>query len=182
MSPLRLLASLSLAICLMGCTTMKPTDFALSRQKLVLEEYFAGHTQAWGLFQDRFGKVRRQFTVEIDGDWNGERLVLDEHFLYSDGETDRCLWTITKRADGHYEGTAADVVGTAQGMSAGNALNWGYVMDLKVGTGTVRVRFDDWMFLQPGNVIINRATVSKWGIDVGDVTLFFLKPAGTAAS
>jgi hypothetical protein len=182
MPPLRLLASLALATFLTGCSTMKPTDFADSRQKLVLEDYFAGHTQAWGLFQDRFGKVRRQFTVVIDGDWNGERLVLDEHFLYSDGETDRRIWTITKGADGLYAGTAADVVGTARGQSAGNALNWGYVMDLKVGTSTLRVSFDDWMFLQPGNVIINRATVTKWGVEVGEVTLFFRKADEKTAS
>ncbi len=37
------------------------------------------------------------------------------------------------------------------------------------------MKFDDWMFLQPGGVVINRARVSKWGIDIGEVTLFFSK-------
>jgi hypothetical protein len=161
---------------------MKPEDFANGQPKLVLEDYFAGRTQAWGLFQDRFGKVRRQFTVDIDGDWNGERLVLDEHFHYSDGETDRRVWTIHKRGEGHYEGQAGDIIGSADGIAAGNALNWAYVMDLKVGDGTLRVSFDDWMFLQPGGAMINRATVSKWGIEVGEVTLFFMKPAAQGAS
>ncbi|OAN52387.1 hypothetical protein A6A04_01485 [Paramagnetospirillum marisnigri] len=161
---------------------MKPADFAAAQPKLVLEEYFAGRTQAWGLFQDRFGTVKRQFTVEITGTWDGEQLVLDEQFLYNDGETDQRVWTIRKRADGGYEGRAADVVGVASGLSAGNALNWAYVMDLKVGDGTLRVAFDDWMFLQPGGAMINRARVSKWGIDVGEVTLFFMKPGLKAAS
>lgn len=173
---------LSFVLLVTGCTAMKPADFAHSPQTLVLEEYFAGDTRAWGLFEDRFGRVRRQFTVDIAGDWDGERLVLDEFFRYDDGETDRRTWTIRKDADGRYRGTAGDVVGTATGDAAGNALNWSYVMDLKVGDGTLRVSFDDWMFLQPGKVVINRARVSKWGIELGQVTLFFMKPEAKAAS
>ena len=167
---------------LTGCSTMKPADFANAQPKLVLEEYFAGRTQAWGLFQDRFGTVKRQFTVEITGTWNGETLVLDERFLYNDGETDQRVWTIRKLGDGSYEGLASDVVGSAAGSSAGNALNWAYIMDLKVGDGTLRVAFDDWMFLQPGGAMINRAKLTKWGFDIGEVTLFFMKPELKAAS
>ncbi|HIJ62635.1 MAG TPA: DUF3833 domain-containing protein [Rhodospirillaceae bacterium] len=180
MTPRRL-AFLSFLL-LAGCSPMKPEDFATAQPKLVLEEYFAGHTQAWGLFEDRFGKVRRQFTVDITGDWNGERLRLDEHFVYNDGETDQRIWTIRKRADGRYEGEAGDVIGTASGISAGNALYWAYAMDLKIGDGKLRVTFDDWMFLQPGGAIINRSRISKWGVDLGVVTLFFMKPAAKSAS
>jgi hypothetical protein len=178
----RFALSLSAFFLLAGCSIMKPADFASAQPKLVLEEYFAGRTQAWGLFQDRFGNVKRQFTVEITGTWNGELLVLDERFLYNDGETDQRVWTIRKLGDGSYEGRAADVVGSAAGSSAGNALNWAYVMDLKVGDGTFRVAFDDWMFLQPGGAMINRAKVTKWGFDIGEVTLFFMKPELKAAS
>ncbi len=156
-----------------GCASMKPADFAKGEPRLTLEEYFTGHTKAWGLFEDRFGKVKRQFTVDIDGTWSGEVLTLNEHFLYNDGETEQRVWTIKKIGPDRYEGTAADVVGIAQGQSAGNALNWNYTLNLKVGDGTMRVDFDDWMFLQPGGVMINRAHVSKWGIEVGSVTLFF---------
>jgi hypothetical protein len=173
---------LMVSLLLTGCNTMKPEDFANSQQRLILEKFFAGKTHAWGLFEDRFGNVKRQFTVDIDGEWDGEHLTLNEHFLYNDGETDQRTWNIHKLADGTYQGEAADVVGTARGESAGNALNWCYVMDLKVGDGTVRVSFNDWMFLQPGDVIINRAHVRKWGVEVGAVSLFFKKPDGKAPS
>jgi hypothetical protein len=33
------------------------------------------------------------------------------------------------------------------------------------------------MYLQPDGVLINRATVSKFGFKVGEVTLFFSKGA-----
>jgi hypothetical protein len=48
-------------------------------------------------------------------------------------------------------------------------------MDLPVGGSTWRVVFDDWMFLQPGGVMINRAKITKWGLEIGSVTLFFAK-------
>ena len=127
-------------------------------------------------FEDRFGTVRRQFTVEIDGKRDGDAFVLDERFVYSDGERDQRVWRIRKTGPHSYEGRAADIAGTAKGVSFGNALNWHYEMDLKIGDGTWRVRFDDWMFLQPSGVLINRARVSKFGFELGTVTLAFVKP------
>lgn len=171
---------LTVLIVVSGCTTMKPTDFRDTAPKLVLEEYFAGNTWAWGIFEDRFGTLRRQFTVNIAGSWDGRELVLDERFRYSDGERDRRVWRITKTGEHAYEGRAGDVVGTALGVSYGNVLNWRYDMDLKVGDGSWRVHFNDWMFLQPNRVLINRARVSKFGFEIGEVTLFFTKDGQAA--
>lgn len=166
---------------LSGCTSMKPVDFEGAEPRLIIEKYFAGETKAWGLFEDRFGKVRRQFTVDISGTWDGSELVLDERFLYSDGEQDQRVWRIAKTGPHSYEGRAGDVIGIAKGEAYGNALNWRYDMDLKVGDGTLRVHFNDWMYLQPSGVLINKARVSKFGIEIGEVTLAFMKPEQAAA-
>ena len=61
-----------------GCGTMNPRDFSDSSQRLDLFDYFEGHTLAWGLFEDRFGKLRRQFRVDITGTVDGDTLVLEE--------------------------------------------------------------------------------------------------------
>lgn len=172
----RTIAALSVIAVVTGCGSMQPKDFAETKPPLVIEEYFAGETRAWGIFEDRFGDLRRQFVVDIAGSWNGRELVLDENFRYSDGETDQRIWRITKLDEHRYEGTADDVVGTASGVAYGNALNWRYDLDLKVGERTWRVHFDDWMFLQPDGVLINRARVSKWGVEIGEVTIVFSKP------
>jgi hypothetical protein len=74
-----------------------------------------------------------------------------------------------------YLGSADDVIGEAKGKAVGNALNWTYKLNLKVKHSTVTVDFDDWMFLQDRNVLINRADVKKWGIKIGVVTITFLK-------
>jgi hypothetical protein len=164
-------------IVLSGCTIMEPTDFSNTKPVLQIEKYFVGQTRAWGIFEDRFGNLRRQFVVDIQGNWDGENLVLDEKFRYSDGETDRRIWSIKKVDEHRYEGTAGDVIGVAVGKAHGNALNWRYDMDMKVGEGTLRVHFNDWMYLQPSGVLVNRARVSKFGIEIGEVSLFFQKSA-----
>ncbi len=165
-------------VLLSGCEGMKPSDFEESEPRLLIEEYFQGHTRAWGLFEDRFGKVRRQFTVDIEGTWDGEELVLDERFVYDDGELDRRVWRIRKTGEYTYEGRADDIIGVAQGESRGNALNWRYRMDLAIGDGSWRVAFDDWMFLQSDGVMLNRAQVTKFGFELGTVTLAFKKVDG----
>ena len=174
---LRNVALMGLVALMTGCSgAMKPEDFADTKPRFVLEDYFAGKTTAWGMFIDRFGNLRRQFLVDIDGKWDGKTLVLNEQFSYADGDKDQRIWTITKVDDHTYTGTAGDVVGTAKGRSHGNALNWNYFLNLKVGGSTWKVHFDDWMFLQPQGVLLNRAAVTKWGLDVGEVQLSFRKP------
>lgn len=158
-----------------GCDNMKPIDFKDAEPKLVIEKYFQGRTQASGIFEDRFGDLRRQFTVEIDGSWDGHELTLDERFEYSDKETERRVWKILKTGEHTYQGRAGDVIGVAEGSAYGNALHWKYDMDLKIGESSVRVHFNDWMFLQPSGVLLNRARVSKLGIEIGTVTLAFTK-------
>ena len=159
-----------------GCSSnMKTEDFIGQQPKLIIEDYFSGETKAWGMFHDRFGKLKRQFLVDIEGTWDGDILVLDENFLYADGETDKRIWKIKKIDKNTYTGIADDVIGEAQGKSHGNALNWTYFMNLKVGDNFYKVKFDDWMYLQPNGVLLNRAEVSKWGIQLGVVTLSFLR-------
>jgi len=67
------------------------------------------------------------------------------------------------------------VVGQATGKSAGNAFNFKYTFDLAVGDKTMRVKFDDWMYLQDDNVLFNKATIKKFGARLGDVYIFFDK-------
>jgi hypothetical protein len=168
-------------IFLSGCMPMKAIDFKDQEPRFVLETFFEGETRAWGIFEDRFGNLRRQFTVDITGTWDGKRLQLDERFLYSDGERETRVWEIEKIGEHEYRGRADDVVGWAVGETYGNALNWRYDLDLKMGDGTLRVHFNDWMFLQPSGVLLNRARVSKFGLEIGTVTLAFRKDGAQSA-
>lgn len=159
-----------------GCAGPTPADYAAERPRLDLKTYFDGPLTAYGVFTDRSGKVARRFTVEMTGSWTGNQGVLDEHFTYSDGTTERRIWRLTDLGGGRWEGRADDVVGSATGVAAGNALNWRYTLALVVDGRSWHVQFDDWMYLMDDKVMLNKAVMSKFGIRLGEVTLAFVKP------
>ena len=80
---------------LTGCAnTMKPTDFKDQKPRLIIEDYLSGNVKAWGLLQDRSGKVTRQFSADLNGKWDGKQLILDEKFNWTDGEIQKRQWKI----------------------------------------------------------------------------------------
>jgi len=158
-----------------GCGTVPVEIYRNEKPVLDLKTYFNGTVDAWGLFQDRSGKVVKRFTVRIDAKWQGDTGVLDEHFEYSDGSKSRRVWTITRIGDNRYRGTADDVVGEAIGEVSGNALRWRYVLRLDVDGRSWEVDFDDWMYQMDDRVMLNRSAMSKFGIHLGEVTLAFRK-------
>ncbi len=157
-----------------GCASVQVSDYANQKPQFDMQEYFNGHVIAHGIVQDRAGKVIRRMTVDMQCSWQGDTGTLDEHFTYADGKKERRVWTITKHQD-RYTGTAADVVGTAAGVAAGNALNWKYVLALPVGEKVYHVHFNDWMWQLDDNVMMNRAVYSKFGIRLGEVLITFYK-------
>jgi len=164
------------AVAVAGCTSTPTVDaYSNDHRELILEEYFLGQTVAYGVFEDRFGKVRRTFKVDITGSVDGDVLTLNEDFLYNDGERETRVWTIDILGGGNYRGTAGDVPGYATGQVSGNAFNWKYKVDLKVNGKTWNVGFNDWMYLLDDDVLINRAYVTRWGVRIGEVTISFHK-------
>ncbi|AVO50412.1 DUF3833 domain-containing protein [Melaminivora suipulveris] len=160
---------------LSGCASPQVSDYAQQRPVLELDRYFSGRVLAHGIFQKRGGEVVRRFTVVMDCHWEGNQGVLDEAFSYSDGTTQRRVWRLTKHVDGRYTGHADDVVGQAEGQTAGNAFRWNYTLRLPVDGKEYEVQFDDWMFLVDERVMLNRATMSKFGVTLGEVLLSFTK-------
>ena len=167
---------LLLILNILSCASdMNVKNFENEKPRFVLEEYFDGKTKAWGMFHDRFGNLKRSFKVDITGTLDNDTLTLDEKLVYNDGEKESRIWSIKILGNNKYSGTADDVIGEATGISSGNALNWKYKLNLKVKESTVVVDFDDWMFLQDDNILMNRAEVKKWGIVLGVVSITFKK-------
>ena len=172
---MRWIAAIATLLALAGCAAPTPRDYAAQLPKLDLKTYFNGRVDAWGMIQDRSGKVTRRVRVEMTGTWQGDVGTLDERFFYADGKTETRVWTIRKNGD-RYVGTAADVVGEALGEAAGNSLHWKYVLAAKRDNGdTVNLDIDDWMWLVDERTLVNRTAFSKFGIGFGEVTFFFRK-------
>ena len=95
---------------LWGCSSVNIDDYRAEKPVLELRDYFNGTLDAWGMFQDRSGKVVKRFTVRMTGSWKGDEGTLDEHFVYSDGSTQQRIWHLRHLGDGRYSGRADDVV------------------------------------------------------------------------
>jgi hypothetical protein len=168
-------AAAASALAATGCAGPSIDEYAQEKPGLDLRAYFNGVIDAWGVFTDRSGKVVKRFTVVMNCRWQGDEGVLDEDFVYSDGTTQKRIWTLKHLGDGQYSGTAGDVIGQAAGRTRGNAFNWRYTMALPVDGQVWQVQFDDWMYLMNERVMLNKASMSKWGIFLGEVTLSFTK-------
>ena len=167
-----------LFISLGACSKIEMEQFKNNTPKLDLFSFFEGETIAYGIFEDRFGNLKRQFRVNISGKIIDETLTLDEDFLYDDGEKAKRIWKIkkfTKEDKITYEGQAEDIEGTASGSISGNTLNWSYDIYLNIKGSNIKAHFNDWIYKQSENLAINRAYVSKFGINIGSVTLVFLR-------
>jgi hypothetical protein len=168
-------AAAASALAATGCAGPSIDEYAAEKPALDLRDYFNGVIDAWGVFTDRSGKVVKRFTVVMHCHWQGDEGVLDEDFVYSDGTTQKRIWTLKHLGEGKYTGTAGDVVGQASGRTRGNAFNWRYTMALPVDGKVWEMQFDDWMYLMNDRVMLNKASMRKWGIFLGEVTLSFTK-------
>lgn len=170
-----LAAGIAGAAALSGCAGPQIAQYTGEKPVLDLRTYFNGTLDAYGVFTDRSGKVVKRFVVVMRCQWNGDEGVLDEAFTYSDGTTQKRVWRMKHLGNGRFSGTADDVVGTAIGEQQGNAFRWGYTLLQPVDGKTYEVQFDDWMYLMDERVMLNKATMSKFGIRLGEVTLSFVK-------
>lgn len=169
----RLLLACTLLL-LAACSSVKIEDFAAEKPALDISTYFNGVIDAWGVVRNRDGSISQRFTVVIVGTWAGDVGTLDETFTYSDGHTQKRVWTLRKSGT-RYVGTAADVVGDAIGQTAGNAYRMRYVLDFPVGTRTLHLNVDDWMYLVDDRTLLNRSSITKLGFDVATVFISFRK-------
>tara|TARA_A100001037_G_scaffold242572_1_gene223048 strand:+ start:590 stop:1114 length:525 start_codon:yes stop_codon:yes gene_type:complete len=173
---MRYILTLFLTLFLTNCIAgMKPEDFKNQKPRLVIEEFLKGNVKAYGILQNRGGKVTRQFSADLNGEWDGNQLILNEKFNWNDGEIQTRQWKITKKSENLYEGTAEDVVGIAKGFSYGSAFKFEYVLLVPVKGKEIKITFDDWIFKQSDTVAINRAKMTKFGFKVAELTVVFVK-------
>jgi len=158
-----------------SCSDHSIKSYSGEEPKINLKEFFNGKIYALGIVQDRSGKVIKRFKVDIKAFWEGNKGFLDEKFIYSDGEKDSRLWELNKIGKSTYEGRAEDVVGIANGESLGNVFYFEYDLDLPVDDTTYKINFEDWMYLLDENTLLARSYMSKWGFDLGEVTIIMNK-------
>ena len=161
---------------------MDIAEFADTRPVFRPEEYFLGRTEGWGVMQDRFGILRRQFRIEANGEWNAtdQALSLREIYRFNDGQVDQLEWTLRPVGSDRYTATEPRVEGVAEGVRAGNAFRWTYVRRVpQPDGGEQALTFEDWFWLQDADVLIARASVRRFGIELATLSVFYRKQEQT---
>lgn len=142
---------------------------------LNLRDFFDGRLTAKGIVQDRNKKVIKRFIVDMKATWKNNQLTLDEDFIYSDGSKQKRIWTITEGEQKSYIGEASDVHEYAKGKVKGNAFQFDYTLLLDVDGKNYKVNFEDWMFLLDKKTLLARTYMSKFGFNLGEVTIIMTK-------
>lgn len=137
--------------------------------------WLEGRTTAHGVFEDRKGRIRRRFTVEMTGHAEADTLRLAESFVFADGERQQRTWILTRNGDGGFTGRCEDAVSEARGEFAEGVAYLRSELRLKVGTRLIAMSFDDAFYQAGDDLVLNRSTVSKWGIRLGQVLIVFRK-------
>ena len=158
-----------------GCASIGVNDYASFEPAMVPEVFFDGAITAHGIVKDRSGKVIRYFNADIIGSRDGNVIILDESFVFDDGEKQKRVWRIEKQADGTYIGRAGDVVGEALGQAAGNSMFLKYVLAVPYKGRTINISIDDRMYLVHPNILINESKMTKFGLKVGQIILVMKK-------
>ncbi|MCE2597069.1 DUF3833 domain-containing protein [Motilimonas cestriensis] len=172
---MRLFTLLMSSFLLLACSSQQLSDYQDKQPTLDLQAFFTGELEASGIVIGPTGKVTRTFTVELLGTWQNNQGVLEEWFVFDDGEKTTRTWRINDLGNGQYTGTAGDIIGTAEGASTGNALKWVYDLEIEVDGSVYQVKFDDWMYQVSDTEIINKSKIKKWGFNVGEVILSIRK-------
>lgn len=160
---------------LSACSGVSIHDYADNKPAMVVPEFFNGSLSAHGIVKNRSGKVTRYFGASINAYWEDGVGTLDEVFTFDDGQEQRRIWKLVKDKSGDYIGSANDVVGTSKLKVAGNSIFLDYILRIPYGDDTVDIRIDDKMYLVSDRVLLNESIMTKWGINVGQVTLVIEK-------
>lgn len=158
-----------------GCASIGVNKYASFEPEMVPETFFNGPMSAHGIVKNRKGEVIRYFNADIMGSIQGDTIILDEEFIFNDGEKQKRVWKIKKLPNGTYSATAGDVVNEGLGEVSGNSMFLKYVLAVPYKGKTINITIDDRMYLVKPNILINESIMTKFGFKVGQIILVIKK-------
>ena len=151
------------------CNNIK--DYTGTTPVMAFDKFFNGPVRGHGVVYGRNTAVLERFDVDMHTTWHGDKGVLKEDFVYYSGRKQHREWNIVKTGPDTFTATAADIIGTAHGTQNGTAINWKYVMAVETKGRTINLSMDDWMYQMNDGTVMNRVTMRKFGIRVGEVNV-----------
>ncbi len=160
---------------LTSCSSVEPKTYENQSPKFEFNKFLQGKLTGWGIFQGRDGEVQKRFRIDMTANWEGNVGTFVENFTFNDGTKQVREWELTRIDDHHYAGKANDSVGEGKGEVWGNSMHWNYTITTETDSGTYDLDYDYWMHMIDDKTLINRATLSKFGVTLGDIAVTFHK-------
>ncbi|MEM6373113.1 MAG: DUF3833 family protein [Pseudomonadota bacterium] len=152
-----------------GFLAQAPEDYAEDALLFDVRTHLNGPIICEGVIYGPTGRVSSRFVGNFDCKWDGDRGVMNEHFVYSDGSEQTRAWDLTLGDNGHIRALADDVEGEGTGRQFGNAVQLKYRFRLPESSGGHVLDTVDWMYLAPNGTIVNRSQFRKYGIKVAEL-------------
>ncbi len=163
------LAVVALRAHFLSFRAQRPADYGAQRPAFLPKTHLAGEMLAEGVIFGPTGRVVSSFTARMEGRWEGDAGTLTERFTYATGRVQVRQWRLMAGQGGRLTATADDIVGTAEGVIAGNALRLRYRIILPEEAGGHRLDVTDWLYLTADGTIVNRSEMRKFGIRVAEL-------------
>ena len=141
--------------------------------EFIPEDFFQGDLKASGMFIDRFGNIQKRFSAAVTCEPANDGFVLNEHFTFDDGKKETRIWHIQRTSEKQYIGMTDDVRDKAKGTLTNIGLHWRYDFYLELFGKKVLVNFNDKMIMQSSDVVLNHATITKFGLKLGELFISF---------
>ena len=157
----------------------RPANYAAETPAFDLREVLSGNYVAHGAIFDYSGRANVRFTAQITGTFDETGGILAERFSYDGmGEEDTREWQIRFEGPDRFTATAADVIGTAEGVVSGNAVRMTYRLQLPDRAGGHVLDVVDWLYLMEDGTLVNRSDMRKFSIKAAELFAVFRRPDG----
>lgn len=155
-------------------TVARASDYvgSIARDGLLFE-FLQGQCVAWGVFEDRFARLRRRFTASVKGCWQGDEFELTEIIRHANGQIQTREWRYGVLQDGVLRGTSLETIGFAYGLMSKHDAQLNYKMRTLAHDRPMTVSVYDRYFRLDNASMMNRGTVKKFGIKLGEITVFY---------
>lgn len=158
-----------LTVALVGCS-VSLSSFKNKTPEFKMNEFFKDKLCAWGVVRNRSGEVSRKFVADIVATAEKDKVVLDEDFIFDDGEKQKRVWNFVRK-NNQWIGTAGDVVDEAIGEVKGDTLHLTYELAINVDGSEYVIAMDDWLHLVDKKTLMGSTDMSKWGFNVGRIDI-----------
>lgn len=152
-----------------GFSAQRPEDYDGASPDFDLQKHLNGPIDCEGVIFGPTGRVVSRFSAKMDAHWNGGLGVMRERFLYDSGSRQDREWRLEMGDDGAFRAEADDLIGAGHGRQAGPSAWLRYRIRLPREAGGHVLDVNDWMYLLPNGVIVNRSRFSKFGIRVAEL-------------